>query len=76
MLAGYVLPMDHALHITVEADDYSTLAKALGPLNTRGTGRTSPILTLDQTIPMAEAGAFRSSRAYVLHINLRITSSY
>jgi uncharacterized protein with GYD domain len=59
VLAGYVAPMDHIFHITVEADDYPTLARALGPLNTIGTGRTTPVLTLDQAFPMAETGAFR-----------------
>ncbi len=59
VLAGYVSPMDHTLHITVEADDFSTLARALGPLNTLGSGHTSPILSLDQATPMAEAGDFR-----------------
>jgi hypothetical protein len=62
VLAGYVSPMDHTFHITVEAKDYPTLARALGPLNTLGTGRTSPVLTMDQTLPLAEAGAFRSSK--------------
>jgi hypothetical protein len=62
VLAGYVSPMDHTFYITVETDDYPTLARALGPLNTYGTGRTSPILTLDQTVPMAEAGSFRASK--------------
>ncbi len=59
VLAGYVSVMDHTFHITVEADDYPTLARALGPLNTIGAGHTSPVLTLDQAFPMAEAGAFR-----------------
>ncbi len=59
VLAGYVSPIDHTFHITVEADDYPTLARALGPLNTIGAGRTSPVLTLDQAFPMAEAWAFR-----------------
>ena len=62
VLAGYVSPMDHTFHITVEADDYPTLAKALGPLNTFGAGHTNPVLTLDQLLPMAEAGAFRASK--------------
>jgi hypothetical protein len=62
VLYGYVSPMDHTFYIAVEADDYSTLAKALGPLNTLGTGHTSPILTLDQIVTMAEAGAFRGSK--------------
>ena len=60
--SGYVSPIDHTFHITVEADDYPTLARALGALNTYGTGHTSPVLTLDQTIPLAEAGAFRASK--------------
>ncbi len=61
VVAGYVSPMDHTFHVTVEADDYPSLARALGPLNTIGTGHTSPILTLDQAFPMAEAGAFRAT---------------
>ncbi|MBM2827104.1 MAG: hypothetical protein HW403_1168 [Dehalococcoidia bacterium] len=59
VLAGYVSPMDHTFHITVESDDYPTLSRALGPLNTIGMGHTSPVLTLDQALPMAETGAFR-----------------
>ena len=59
VLAGYVSPMDHVFHITVEADDYPTVARALGPLNTLGSGQTSPVLPLDQALPMAAEGAFR-----------------
>jgi hypothetical protein len=62
VVAGYVSPMDHTFHITVEADDYATLARALGPLNSFGTGHTSPVLTLDQTLSMAKKGAFRASK--------------
>ena len=62
VVAGYTSPMDHTLHITVEADDYPTLARALGPLNSMGTGHTSPVLTLDQTLALAVAGAFRASK--------------
>ncbi len=62
VVSGYVSPMDHTFYITVEADDYPTLAKALGPLNSFGTGHTSPVLTLDQTLNLAEAGAFRASK--------------
>jgi hypothetical protein len=62
VVSGYVSPMDHTFYITVEADDYPTLAKALGPLNSLGTGHTSPVLTLDQTLNLAEAGAFRASK--------------
>ena len=61
VLGGYVSPMDHIFYITIEADDYPTVAKALGPLNSIGTGHTSPVLTLDQAMPLAEQGAFRSS---------------
>jgi hypothetical protein len=60
--AGCVSPTTHTFHTTVEADDYPNLARAPGSVNTHGTGRTSPILTLDQTAPMVEAGAFRVSR--------------
>jgi hypothetical protein len=59
VLVGYVSPMDHVFHITVEADDYPTLARALGPLNTIGQGHTSPVLTMDQVFAMAATGAFR-----------------
>jgi len=62
VLAGYVTPLDHTYYITVEADDYPTLAKALGPLVGMGTGHVSPVLTLDQAFPMAETGAFRVSK--------------
>ncbi len=62
VLSGHVTPIDHTFYITVEADDYATLAKALGPLNSWGTGHTSPVLTLDQALPMAEIGLFRASR--------------
>ena len=62
VLAGYVSPMDHTFYITVEADDYTALAKAMGGLNTYGAGRTFPVLTLDQTLPLAESGAFRMQK--------------
>jgi hypothetical protein len=62
VVAAYSSPIDHTFYITVEADDYPTLAKALGPLNTLGTGRASPVLLLDQILTLAEAGAFRASK--------------
>ena len=62
VLTGTVSPLDHTYYITVEADDYATLARALGPLAGIGTGHISPVLTLDQAFPMAEAGAFRMSK--------------
>ena len=62
VLSGYVSPMDHTFYITVEADDYQALAKALGPLNGMGAGHTRPVLTLDQTLTLAQAGAFRASK--------------
>jgi hypothetical protein len=62
VLSGYAAPMEHTFYITVEADDYPTLAKAFGPLNTYGAGRTFPVLPMDQTMPMAEAGVFRATK--------------
>jgi uncharacterized protein with GYD domain len=62
VVAGYVTPLDHTYYITVEADDYPTLARALGTLVSMGTGHISPVLTLDQAFPMAETGAFRASK--------------
>ncbi len=59
VLGGYVSPMDHTIHITIEAGDYAPVARALGALNTIGSGRTSPVIPLDQAFPMADAGAFR-----------------
>lgn len=62
VLTGTVSPLDHTFYITVEADDYQILARALGPLLSIGTGNISPVLTLDQTLSMAEAGEFRPSK--------------
>ena len=62
VLAGYVSPLDHSFYITVETDDYPTLARALGPLMSFGTGHIIPVLTLDQALPIAETGAFRASK--------------
>ena len=62
VVSAYSSPIDHTFYITVEADDYASLAKALGPLNTLGTGRASPVLVLDQTLSLAEAGAFRTPK--------------
>jgi len=62
VLAGSVSPLDHTYYITVEADDYPTLARALGPLVSMGTGNVIPVLTLDQALPMAETGAFRAPK--------------
>jgi hypothetical protein len=59
VLAAYVSPMDHTFHITVDAEDFPTIARALGPLNAIGSGHTSPVITLDQALPMADQGAFR-----------------
>jgi len=59
VLSGYVSPMDHTFYITVEADDNAVLARALGPLNAIGSGFTTPVITLDAAIPMADQGAFR-----------------
>jgi hypothetical protein len=62
VLSGYVAPINHTFYILVEADDYAALARALGPLNSFGSGHTSPVISLEQTLPMVEAGAFRASK--------------
>ena len=62
VLSGTVSPLNHTFYITVEADDYPTLARAIGQLVGIGTGRITPVLTLDQSFPMAETGAFRASK--------------
>ncbi len=58
VLSGYVSPIDHVFYVTLEADEFPTVAKALGPLNSIGTGHISPVLTIDQAMPIAEAGSF------------------
>ena len=50
VVAGYVTPLDHTYYITVEADDYPTLAKALGPLVSLGTGHVSPVTYIGPSI--------------------------
>jgi hypothetical protein len=62
VLSGYVSPLDHTFYVTVEADDYQTLARALGPLVSIGTGRVIPVITLDQAFPIAESGGFRATK--------------
>jgi hypothetical protein len=62
VLSGYVSPLDHTFYITAEAEDYTTLAKAMGPLMSIGTGRVFPVLSLDQSFPIAESGAFRAPK--------------
>jgi hypothetical protein len=60
VLFGTVSPVEHTFYITVEADDYQALTRALGPLVGMGTGHAVPVLTLDQTLPMVESGIFQS----------------
>jgi hypothetical protein len=62
VLSGSVAPLEHTFYITVEADDFTAVTKALGPLVSIGTGQVSPVITLDQVFPMAEAGVFRSTK--------------
>jgi hypothetical protein len=59
VLSGYVSPMDHTFHITVEAADYGPVARAMGGLNAIGSGHTVPVITLDQAFPLADEGVFR-----------------
>jgi hypothetical protein len=59
VLGGYVSPMDHTIYVTVETDDFGALTRAMGPLNALGSGYTTPVVTLDAAIPMAEQGTFR-----------------
>jgi hypothetical protein len=59
VLGGYVSPIDHVFHITLEADDYTTVVRAMGPLNSIGTGHISGVITLDAAMPLAEEGVFR-----------------
>jgi hypothetical protein len=51
--------MDHVFHITVEADDYTTVVRAMGPLNSIGTGHVTGVISLDAAMPLAQEGVFR-----------------
>jgi hypothetical protein len=62
VVSGYVSPMDHTIYIALEASDYPPVARALGGLNSIGSGHTSPVIPLDQAFPMAQEGAFRLSQ--------------
>ena len=62
VLTGNVSPLDHTYYLTVEADDYATLTRALGPLVSIGTGDIIPVMPLDQAFPMAETGIFYPSK--------------
>ncbi|MGE0135477.1 MAG: hypothetical protein AB7L91_15770 [Dehalococcoidia bacterium] len=59
VLSGYVSPMDHTLYITVEADEIGPLLRGLGPLNAIGSGYTTPIISLDQAMPLVDEGVFQ-----------------
>jgi hypothetical protein len=59
VLGGYVSPIDHVFHITLEADDFGAVTRAMGPLNSIGSGDISVVLTLDAAMPLAEEGVFR-----------------
>ena len=59
VLGGYVSPMDHVFHITLEADDFGAVTRAMGPLNSIGTGSIDVVITLDAAMPLAEEGVFR-----------------
>lgn len=59
VLSGYVSPMDHTLFITVEADAVTPLTRALGPLNSIGSGYVTPVVTLDETMPLTDEGVFQ-----------------
>lgn len=57
VLAGYVAALEHTFYITVEADDYAAVVKSFGGMLPFGSGRISPIMTLDQTVPLAKTVA-------------------
>ncbi len=62
VLVGTVSPLDHTFYITVEADDYQTLTKALWPLLGIGTGDVIPVIGLDQALPLAQDLASKGSK--------------
>ena len=59
LLGGYVAPIEHTFYVTLEADDYGAVVRAMGPLNAIGTGQIVPVILLDQAMPLAESGTFR-----------------
>jgi hypothetical protein len=59
LLGGYVAPAEHTFYITIEADDYSAVVRAMGPLNAIGTGNIVPMIPLDAAMPLADQGTFR-----------------
>ena len=62
ILSAYVSPLDHTFYITVEADDFATLSKTFGLLVGIGTGNFIPVLPLEQTLAIAESGAYRTPK--------------
>ncbi|HEX5369762.1 MAG TPA: DUF3303 family protein [Dehalococcoidia bacterium] len=55
LLSAYASPTDHTIYVAVEAEDFASVAAALGPLNTIGSGHTHPVMSLDDVISMAES---------------------
>lgn len=56
LVGAYAAPLDHLLHITVEAPDLGAVVRALGPLNALGTAQTSPVLPLAELLSIARDG--------------------
>ena len=55
LISALASPTDHTIYVAVEADDFAAVAKAMGPLNTIGSGHVHPVMTLEDVIAMAES---------------------
>jgi len=51
VLGGYVNPNEHTFFIILEADNYASVTRALGPpMLTYHTGKITPVITMDEAI--------------------------
>ncbi len=62
VIEGSVSSLEHTFYITVEADDFTTLSRALVPVITLGQGHIEPVLPLDQAFPLVASSAFRDEK--------------
>lgn len=46
----FVSPTDHVIHVTIEADNFALVARAMRPLNGLGSGDMAPVIAIDDMI--------------------------
>lgn len=59
LVGAYAAPLDHVLHITVEAPDLGAVVRSMGVLNGLGTAQTTPVLPLEELLSIASDGVTR-----------------